>query len=516
MNRIYALSLSVMLSLTVWAQESSYRLADATQLWRLTDNAAGLGIDSSANRGYALFTGEHRSGDYARVQEGTQQNQLLFQAEHYQRLGKWLHAYGRFDFDYGRVKNRAWADVRRPYNSDPYFAGNSVSGKYDFQDFDFTAALGTTDLGGWRFGLRLDYSVGDLSRLRDPRSRSQLLDYQLTPAVTRTFGRHSVGLSGHYHRYKEKITGVTTVQQDPTLKYYLMTGMEHAEGTTGGYASFSREWVDHRFGAALSHGYQTDRHLSLLTASIERGSEDIFGQYRYEPGHFVDYRYALSVNERVRRGHLLHQLDAAVAARQAYADEYRQQLQQEKEAETGYTTYYYTNQLTYKKRYQVRQLDAGLHYRLSFLRLSENGTPDHSLPLTAYLGASVATTTARNRYLLPQSDLKYGGLDMAIEGGTQLLGGHLWLDILAMRHQSTSADLTLSDPTTDYAVQVLLPDMDFYDASYWRGRLALTWQFPLKLKGKRSFWFVRAYGDYLKTNNSLDAKSAGLCIGLYN
>ena len=209
MNRIYALSLAVTLSLCTWAQESNYRLADATQLWRLTDNAAGLGIDSSANRGYALFTGEHHSGDYARVQEGTQLNQLRFQAERYQRLGKWLHAYGRFDFDYGRVKNRAWADVRRPYNSDPYFAGSSVSGKYDFQDFDFTAALGTTDFGGWRFGLRLDYSVGDLSRLRDPRSRSQLLDYQLTPAVTRTFGRHSVGLSGHYHRYKEKITGVT-------------------------------------------------------------------------------------------------------------------------------------------------------------------------------------------------------------------------------------------------------------------------------------------------------------------
>ena len=31
----------------------------------------------------------------------------------------------------------------RPYNANPYFSGSSIPGKYDFQDFDFKAALGS-------------------------------------------------------------------------------------------------------------------------------------------------------------------------------------------------------------------------------------------------------------------------------------------------------------------------------------------------------------------------------------
>ena len=54
------------------AQEAHYRYADATQLWRLTDNAAGLSLDSGFNRGIAHFDLQHHEGDYRRVQEGGQ------------------------------------------------------------------------------------------------------------------------------------------------------------------------------------------------------------------------------------------------------------------------------------------------------------------------------------------------------------------------------------------------------------------------------------------------------------
>ena len=91
------------------------------QLWRLTENAATLQLDSSANRGYAEFQAEHRSGDYRRVQEGGQRNQLTFQTERYQSIGKYLMGYGHFRFDMDRTKDRAWADVMRPYNANPFF-----------------------------------------------------------------------------------------------------------------------------------------------------------------------------------------------------------------------------------------------------------------------------------------------------------------------------------------------------------------------------------------------------------
>ena len=97
-------------------QEGYYRYEDARQLWRQTDNAAGLSLDTIRNRGYALFEFAHRDGDYRRVQEGGQSNQLTFKTERYQTIAGVLVGYGRFHFNMDHTKDRAWCDVMRPYN----------------------------------------------------------------------------------------------------------------------------------------------------------------------------------------------------------------------------------------------------------------------------------------------------------------------------------------------------------------------------------------------------------------
>ncbi len=497
---------SLLTCLTASAQEGTYRYEDATQLWRLTENAAALGLDSTRNRGYALFNGEHQSGDYARVQEGTQTNLLRFQTERYQTVGKYLHAYGRFDFDYGRTKNRAWSDVMRPYGANPFFTGSAIRGKYDFQDFDCTAALGTTDLGGWRFGLKLDYQVGDLSRLRDPRPRLQLLDYKITPAVTFTTGRHTLGLSGSYNRRKEKFTGVKNEQSDAVIKYYFLSGLEQADGKTNGYTSFWREWVDHRFAGELSYAYRSADYHSLLSLHIERGEEDIYEQYKYEPGHYVDYQYGVDWRNRISEGACIHQLDVSLNYEQSYADEYRQKLIQENDVTTVLSSFYYTNLITYQKRYQLRAFHVDLHYRAHFVKEhAEKG----------YAGVQLTTNELRQQYLLPTSKSSHGGTSILAEGGLEL-ARRLWVDIAAGGYIAQQPLLELADPTTDYALQVLIPDQQYYAANYWRGHAQLTFQFPLKIAGSNTLWFVRAYGDYLKTNNHLDRKQVGISIGLFN
>ena len=263
MNHRYILFTGLMVTaLCIHAQDielqtkEKYEYADATQLWRRTLNPAGLSLDTLTNRGISYFEFSHQQGTHYRVQDGDEQNKLLFTSERYQKIGKYLYGYGRFTFDMGRQFNRSWSDVLRSHHSNPYFSGSSIKGKYDFQNFDLSAALATLPIKNFTFGARLDYKVGDLSRLKDPRSRTNLADYQLTPAVTYTWNKHSLGLSGYYHRRKEKIPNITTVQTDPNLKYYTFTGMENTDGTTGGYSGFEREFVNHEFGGELSYQYK--------------------------------------------------------------------------------------------------------------------------------------------------------------------------------------------------------------------------------------------------------------------
>lgn len=489
-----------------YAQEAQYRYADAIQLWRLTDNAAGLSLDSAGNRGVAYFDGQQREGDYHRIQEGRQHQQLEFYTEKYQKISPILVGYGSFSFDMGRTKDRAWCDAMRPYNSNPYYSGSSVPGKYDTQQFDLTAAVGTTQLRGITAGMRMDYKVSDLSRLRDPRSRSKLLDYRVTPSLTYTSEPHTIGLSGHYNRRKEQMPTLTTVQTDPNLMYYEMYGMEQAIGSVGAYASFSREWVNHAFGAQLSYGYNNGQTNSLTTIGIQRGSESIYEKEKHEPGHYTSYQYTMTSHNRIKNGKLLHLLDFMADWTQAYADEYRQQRIQTNDPETGLTSYHYETLIEYKKRYQVRLLEASLHYRCSMV---------DSNAITGYLGLKGAFSNAMNKRLLPESSLQYNHMNFTIEGGKSFFKNCLWIDAETGYHFKGNADLQLADATTDYAQQVLLPDMVYYNANYWHGHLAMTYQFFITAKGTHSEWFVRIYGDYLKTNNNLHNSNIGASIGVY-
>lgn len=516
MNKRY-ITLVLLVSLVrldTFAQESEYRYDDAMQLWRLTDNAAGLGIDLSRDRGYAEFNVEHRTGDYRRVQEGGQRNQLKFTTERYQRINMLLVAYGRFQFDMDRTKDRAWCDVIRPYNSNPFFSGSSIRGKYDTQDFDLTAAISTIPIplaGGsmdreLTAGVKLDYKVGDLSRLRDPRSRSELLDYKITPAVTYTFGHHTVGLSGYYNRRKEKIPNVNTVQNDPNLSYYLMSGMENNYGIIGGYSGFSREWVNHQFGAELNYGYRHDGLNSLNTFSISRGAENVWGIYKYEPGKYTSYNYKVSSHNRIKDAGLLHHLDLDLSFTQGYADEFRQQLIQEKD-EKGYTSYRYETQIEFKKRYQVKATDASVHYQCDFL---------DGEAIDGYAGFRYSVQNVSNKHLLPLSDFQYDHFNLQLEGGKAFFGKRLWIDLTGTYHFAKNVELNLADPTTDYAQQVLLPDQAYYQANYWQGHAEVKYCFPLTIKRQPTQWYAKAYGDFLKTNNQMDRKTIGIAIGIYN
>ena len=95
--------------------EAEYRFASLTQLWHNTNNASGLSLDDSSNRGFASVGFSHRGGDYHRVQEGGAMNNLQFFTERYQKIGKYLYSYGKVDFNLGRTKDRAFAEIGRAH-----------------------------------------------------------------------------------------------------------------------------------------------------------------------------------------------------------------------------------------------------------------------------------------------------------------------------------------------------------------------------------------------------------------
>ena len=499
--------------------EAEYRFASLIQLWHNTNNASGLSLDDSSNRGFASVGFSHRGGDYHRVQEGGAMNNLQFFTERYQKIGKYLYSYGKVDFNLGRTKDRAFADQYRPYNANLYQSGSAIAGSYDHQNLDMTAAVGTTDFSGWRFGLQLNYQLGDLSRLRDPRSRSQLLDYRLTPAVSYTMGNHTLGLSGYYDRRKEKMGPLVTVQSDATLTYYLLSGMENATGTIGGYSSFNREWVNHQLGTEFDYGYRSARFHTLNSFGISRGEEYAYGTYKYEPGRYFTYRYNAQSQNRLYTGTILHQADLRLDWQQSYADEYRQQLIIKNDPQIGTTSYTYEKQLEFRKRYQVRTFDFAFRYRANFINTTSiAGSRYLTSSIKGYTGFLIDTHKASNRHLLPPSSSDYSRVNFQLENGISLFKQRLTADVTLGYSLSTRADLKLADNASILAERVLLKDLPYYDANLLHGSLQVMYQFPLTIKKSRAMWFVKAFGDFTSANTTghPNLYNVGFSVGLFN
>jgi hypothetical protein len=161
--------------------------------------------------------------------------------------------------------------------------------------------------------------------------------------------------------------------------------------------------------------------------------------------------------------------------------------------------------LEYRKRFQLKTLDFNFHYRLTFTEEQEQ---------KGYVGLKYQLQNVSNKRLLPVSTLDYTSHFIALEGGVNI-AGRLSVEALAGYNISSKSDLNLANPTTDYAVNVLIPDMNILDANYFRGHLQLEYQQPIRIAQKATQWFARAYGDYLKADHSLKRSLVGVSIGLY-
>ena len=500
--KIYSFLLALVMSMmTVGLRAQNH------SIWRQSRNAAGLGLDTTRQWGTAYFDISHLEGDFHRVQEGGTTNALKFKTERYMKIGKWFYGYGTFSFDDGRTKNRAYCDVLRPYNSDPYIFGSAEFGKYDFMDFDIDARLSTVRLGAFTYGVSVKYKNGDLSRLKDPRSRVNLCVYGISPSMTYTFlGKNTIGIGFEYVRRKEKLLSYSLVQTDAIFDFYDMSGLENNSYSLGGHKGFQRQFVNHSLGGEVSYSYGGNSYSNLLTFAYLNEKEYITEQYRRQPGRFYGERYEVGFQNRYRHGRLLHTLDFSLKIYSAYANEYLQKLSTTINPETGVESKEYSTAIVYEKRYTVDLSDLDASYKIAILQ-------GDSLQ-RAHFAVKFSKNTSENNHYVPESALEYGGINIGGELGGNVLGGKLWSTIAVMHHTANNARLVLRNLSSPIAVNVLIPDMAWYSADYNKFSAQIGFKMPVTVKGFSSDWFVKFYGDYLKSSDKRSLTFVGTSFGI--
>lgn len=507
-------------------QFEEHDLTTVLNPWLLSNNAAGLGLSTVKFHGITEIGYNSAKGDLHRAQEGNEQSGLNFYSERYDKLAKNWTSWGSFNFIMDREKNRAWSDVINTYNNNPYIFGSSVPGNYDRQLFDFHVKISSKSSGRIKYGLGIDYQVGDLSRLRDPRTRVYLADYAILPAVTfRLNEKHFVGLNLNARYQKEKMPNVSTVQDDPNLKYYTFFGMENADAVIGGFKGFQRQFVSAFYGGDVQYSFVSANSQFLVTGGVFTQKQEILENIKQSPGTFKALNYKASVVFNTSFSGLLFNLTAVANVKQAAANENIQELKSVNDTITGINSQTWVTLFTYKNQYINNTYDAKLRMDVRDINKDKN---DFS-----WLGGiEVGVNGFENKYNLPFSSMRVNRMQTGIYGQYRLLKlnehrltlkGNIdyetsFDNLLQLRNEVTNIPATGASTYTigtyDIATNVILPDFNFYKSNIFKFKLETKYSLPLNFKKVKMIGYIRAYYGQAMTYSLGLWSNGGVAIGI--
>ncbi|MDP3437370.1 MAG: hypothetical protein Q8S04_09005 [Bacteroidales bacterium] len=498
-------------SVTKYPDIQSRELQIIQQQWLNTNNAAGLAFSNVTKGSFTSLERFVSRGDYHRAQEGSSNKALRFSTQRYDRFNEKIYVRGSFSFLMNNEGDRAWSDVIKTYNSNPYIYGSSVKGDYQTQKFDLNLKIYTIPMGKFNFGVTVDYHVSDISRQRDPRSRSYSLDYSIIPSLTYAVSKSSkVGVDLYYRFDKEKMPGLTTVQTDPNLKYYTFSGMESAIGRIGGYRGFSRQFVSDYIGGSLQYNYANEKVKFLLSAGMDAQWQETLGDKKQSPGSYNSFNYRLVSNLLIEQNNFLHNFTLTALIKDGGADEHRQNLISTRDTLTGISTETWVTIYTYKNRFVVKTSDINASWKTYSRNASGKGYRWSAGIFGGYNHFS-------NTYYLPKSEIGAGKFYGGAEGSYLLFSRNetkLEFEGFVKAGFKTDSYLLLASQN-EISENILIPDIEYHRRNSAEIYGSLRYIFPMKFaKRTKLTGYAKVYGGNIFATDSKNWSNAGVAIGL--
>ena len=493
------------------ASFSTQKVQTTLQQFLLTNNAAGMGLSQPASGSKTQINGFWSGGEDHLAQQGSADYGFDFSTLRYDSFSDKLLFRGSFHYCLDMEKDRAWSDVMDPWFSIPFIYGSSIAKNYEKHSCGLTFDLYTAPLADWiSVGIRTRYDVADHSGLRDPRPRTNSLDWQAVPSVLLSLGPHHVGLDLGYGYSKEKLTGLSTIQSYPNLQYYKMSGLDHVEGAIGAYSGFKRQFYGGRFIGDLSYNYAAGPVKALVSGGMEYGVLDAYGDNKQSPGSYNYFKYNLIADLQYQSGKMLHVLQLNGSLKDAGADEYLQELLSEKDPDTGVTTQTWVTLYQYKNRYMLNQTEVAAKYTL----FGAYDGKDYLWSVEAGAGYSAFLKEC----FLPYSMFSLKRMEFSLGGSVRILE--------FSRHRlEASAQARGIIPVkvsqgflyeNEYTADVLEPDGAYYRRQRIGGNASLTWTFPLNLgKAGMANGYLRLEGGYRQALPQGSLASAAVTIGIF-
>lgn len=487
-----------------------YRLAEADNLWLDTANPSAVGVRTMPDIGTAQFAADHQAGDFHRAMESGVMNGWGFGADSYQSL-KNINLWGDFSFAERHHRGRRWSDNFLPYNGNPYQSGSSVVGGYVEQVFDFGVKLSSKRvLRRMWFGMGVDYSLGDFSRINDPRSRVQFIDLSVGPGwIVEVAPRHRLGLNLTYRYRKEKNNRY--VVKSTTSEDFLIYRQEGL----GVYSTILSDNFDRRnkgnhYGGDLQYEFGGDGFSLMTSAGYMHLKDAIEDRMKESPGDYAERLVHLDLTARWCKPQSIHHARLKFENRAGEADKAFQELVYEEDPQTGVPTSSYVT-LFSSKAFTHDVVSLKGEWRYERLRRTD---------CLWFVGARLQWWNMKDKYVfyVPSSKMEVASLSIGAEGGALLFskGRHrLFSEFGAGFHLNVDGRYFISPDVDKQDIRRNVNDTDYeiLSANALDMELRLKYIFPL---ARRYDGFVSLEGRNIVCvdHTSLRRSAAGIAIGI--
>jgi hypothetical protein len=185
----------------------------APSILRASRNAAGVRTALGEQWRRVVVMADGTRGEWRRPQEAAAHEALSLVAEGAQRAGSWLTT-GVAQYHRAVQSGVSWNNSSDAYLGSSYVWADSVGGTVRR---DALALSGAVITPVWRHltaALQVDYALGQGARRNDPRPLFRRRVAELSPALSLTMGRQTIGLGAMvgWHREDQEIGGGTSTE----------------------------------------------------------------------------------------------------------------------------------------------------------------------------------------------------------------------------------------------------------------------------------------------------------------
>ena len=185
-----------------------YRYIVSTNPFLRLDNAAGIGRLQTGRIAVAEGSFAKGNGSFKGPDESANDWRGGVATESYVKISDRVAFYGRMDYSYFQGEEMGGSllagSSSAPLNF--YESVDTTAGRRTRELYNLTGALAYTFNDRWSAGLKVNYRTGNQAKLRDPRSRSSLMDIDVTAgAYWSPSGRITLGAALAFSRRLEAL-----------------------------------------------------------------------------------------------------------------------------------------------------------------------------------------------------------------------------------------------------------------------------------------------------------------------